>query len=1036
MRPFDVTLMVLVGMTGTVWAEAGLVAQWTLAEGQGDAVQDSSGNNAAGRVHEANWTDCGTGRVLMFDAAGAYIDCGHPPSLDLRGPVTIEAWVYPTARPDSETGIAGKSFDRYALTAYGDGNFWWYIGSGANKCRTAANIKYWNHLAGTFDGETMRLYLNGVLKDSIASQFKTIEGGGDFFIGRITHAVGGSPTQSFKGAIGTVRVHDRALSEEEIRARYEAEKGGYRRLETGLDRLLVKPYCYFDEGVAYVDLDFGNYSPLAKGRRATLALWKQGADAPLSEVAVDSIPETGVARDLKLDLKGIAAGEYEVRARIVDENKTVAEARSGLAYPLPAAVPGPQEKMAPPLPGPVAPVPYRLKLDEAGGFEIRFGKEQEAAESICVESSFSFPGGGENALAASASLPPGAEPAWKPTITGQEGPNPRVKAAGAHYAVERAISVEPHRVLVRDTITNVSGAALGIMLSNHFRREGLGKEAAITQRPNPTMFLSKGGRGLGMAALDDVYLEQCENFTDPDTAGLRTNIFALDAGAAYTLEWAVYATGTEDYYDFINAVRKDEGLVRTVEGGFAFMDRREAPSREFVAVRGLKYLSIPCLSHAADDPGISIEGIEFVEYPKECALLRETFAETRRRFPDVKVMFHVAHSLYPTNRPQELFPDSRTINASGKQTDYGDNNIPYYLNYFSKQHVDEGYRWFIFYPAKDNAFGKAMLNAVDFMMDKIGVTGMFADGFTHGYGGRFTYDRWDGHTGEIDPKTKSLTRKYASVNLLAQDVLIAVARRINEKGGVVIANSYPGTRTLNRENVLYCVESGGGDASLAHLHLAPTVIALGDPGRIHSERDLYEDIRVKLKWGALYFYYGEGQVTRPTAAAEMYPITVEKIHSGTITGKERLITLNSGTYGWAQDRSLHFVYHYDGRGVRAPHAFITTVDGNGARTAVDLGENEMAVIKKIPVALHTTAPINLVVQRYDGTGIEVLMNGSGEASFAVGAGEFPLKTGTSYRVVTESGSLTPVLQNNALQFTVSIHGPAHLRIETEAARPS
>ena len=154
----------------------------------------------------------------------------------------------------------------------------------------------------------------------------------------------------------------------------------------------------------------------------------------------------------------------------------------------------------------------------------------------------------------------------------------------------------------------------------------------------------------------------------------------------------------------------------------------------------------------------------------------------------------------------------------------------------------------------DNSFGKAMLDAIDVMLEEIGCTSMFADGYTHGYGGRFTYNTWDGHTADIDPETKTITRQYASVNLLAQEVLVRVARKVEAAGGVVICNSYPGTRTVHNENVLYCIESASGDAQLIRLHLLPGPPALGNHIRLQngSPRDIYDHIRSKLHYGGLY----------------------------------------------------------------------------------------------------------------------------------------------------------------------------------------
>ena len=47
------------------------------------------------------------------------------------------------------------------------------------------------------------------------------------------------------------------------------------------------------------------------------------------------------------------------------------------------------------------------------------------------------------------------------------------------------------------------------------------------------------------------------------------------------------------------------------------------PSPKEVEAEGLKYVSFFYLIAPADDPGMSLEGIEFTEYPKESALSEE-----------------------------------------------------------------------------------------------------------------------------------------------------------------------------------------------------------------------------------------------------------------------------------------------------------------------------------------------------------------------------------------------------------------------------
>ena len=85
----------------------GLVAHWTFDEGTGDVLHDRSGNGNHGQVHGASWVDSGAGWALRFDGANDYVDCGSGASLDLTGPVTLQAWLMPTAANRGEPGIAG-----------------------------------------------------------------------------------------------------------------------------------------------------------------------------------------------------------------------------------------------------------------------------------------------------------------------------------------------------------------------------------------------------------------------------------------------------------------------------------------------------------------------------------------------------------------------------------------------------------------------------------------------------------------------------------------------------------------------------------------------------------------------------------------------------------------------------------------------------------------------------------------------------------------------------------------------------------------
>ena len=1013
MRRLSIVLIVLAAFCVSGWAERakGLVAHWDFDEGKGDVLHDISGNKNDGKIRGAKWVKCGKGYALRFDGKDDYVDCGNGKSLDVTGPITLEAWVYPEAVPErGEPGIVGKFYESYTFTYYANGACYWYISGGGNNCRTPLAVGSWYHVVGTFDGATMRLYVNGKAEGFRKSQFKTVKSGKNFFMGCIV----GDPTAAdpayhgtahFDGMIDQVRVYNRVLSDKEIVSHHNAsaaEKGG-RLLDTSwFDRFRLTPYFYPDEDKLLLNVDFRGHLPVREGAEIRVELARPGEEKPLQSHKIEPRPQPGHV-EVAFALGPLAQGAYEVRAILKD--KTGARSVEKLAFPYPPPppqVPAPETKRVGPLPKPLEPVTFNVELCDGGGFKVLV-----KGDAYPVESTFSYPHGGENTLLASSQKGPACEPSWKVTTQKVGGKEYRVQARGGFYAVDRRIGIHPDHVAVSDTITNLTDKEIGIILSNHLNTRGRNLPACSlagikgwATRPalhNPTAFVGKPNLGLGFVAIDDVYVVQGKVFRDKERAGISDDMFGLGPKASYTMTWAIYPVGSDDYFDFINVVRDDLGLSgKTVDGGFSFTARRSPPSQGTVDLLALKYLSIGCLGKVADDPALSLEGIEFIDFPKECALLKKTFAETKKKFPHAKVMFHIAHSLYTTNKP-ERYADSRVIKPDGKQVRY--TNRATMEKYFSKERLDQGWDWYIFYPTLENSFGKAMLRAVDVMMDEIGVTGVWADGLMALFAGNFTYDRWDGHTVEIDPETKTVKRKYASLHLLCQDAIMAYCKRIASKGGVVICDSGPGTLTFARNAAVaaYPVETGA-DEPCAKTHLAPFPMALGHP-RFKPEPQLYRDIQAKLNWGVLYYYY-YGSIGRSTILSKIYPFTFEEIHSGYVKGRERLLTALSGAYGWRGDRHLHFAHLSDGRGFLVPRDFLTTVDPSGVRTEISLREGEMVVLKKIPLTIQSKSPINLVAGEYDGKAIELLLNGTGKIVLTIRSGDFPIKPKSPYTVTT------------------------------------
>ena len=1028
----------------SVWADAdkGLVAHWDFDEGKGGVLHDRSGNNNHGKIHGAKWVKCGKGYALKFDGKDDYVDCGTPGALNMSKDVTLESWIQSPMPPKGEVGIAGTHYGGYLLTHYRDHMCYWYISSGANKVREQAPLTEWHHVAATFDGKSLKIYMDGLLAKTRKSRYNEITGRGTFRIGALV----GNPEAKdpayrvsgfFRGMIDDVRVYNRAISADEIKRDYKASAADHDVDIRWFSRVRLTLHPYYDRGQVVAALDYRGLLPLPTDAGIVVQLATAGMAEPTILGEHEMTPSTKLGRsEVSFSLDKLKPATYQIRALLRPKGVCPVE-KMTFPYPSPpVSVVSPGKRVAAPLPAPPEPANFRVRVRKGGSFDINIGKE-----SFPVESSFSWPHGGYNLLAASQATAKGRDPLWAVHTKKLSDTQYEVAARGKYYKLDRRVRIQPDHVKIEDTFTNTSNAAVGILIDNrvasrgksftrHFTAgfEGMGRREG---QASPSVFVATNNVGIGLVPLDDVFIVQSVVHAERASAAIGTEKFALPAKKSYTLEWAVYPNGTGDYYDFINAVRKDEDRIGTIDGGFAFISkgpfsRRNIPTKKFVALRNIKYGCIHCLSGAADDPQVSIEGIEFMDFPNEMALLKKQIATIHRKFPDLKVFFHVAQSLYATNNP-DRFPESKVIQADGTQAVWEPGH------YFSKRRYAEGWRWYIYYPTPGNSFHDALMKSVDVMMDQIGSDGAFMDGFLWGYRGRWTYDRWDGCSAEIDRKTKTIKRKMASVLLLSQPSLVEFCRKVHDKGGVIVANNSVYTRTIANEK--YIIHDTEGQAGPA-LHLAPTVTSLSNSHNIQTEQDVYKDVLRKLKWGMLYFYYGEGTLTYDSLPAREFPMTFEEIRSGLVKGKQRVVTMNSGVYGWRGDRSLHAVHHYDARGARAAHCFLTTVDpgDGGVRTELKFKNDESAVVEKLPIALRSLRPINLVVQQYDGDAIRLVLNGERKVKVEVRDGDFPIKPNAAYMVKTDIVKRVAADGRGRLAFTVELDGELQLRIEASGKR--
>ncbi|MBX2857164.1 MAG: DUF1592 domain-containing protein [Cellvibrionaceae bacterium] len=200
-----------------------------------DTAHDSVGG-ADGALYGAATTEGKFGQALRFSAGNNnQVDLGN---LDVEASaVTLSAWI----KPDS-FGSNGDGRVISKTVGQAEGDHSWMLSSirsggehrlrirlrtGASTKTVIANsgnlqIGMWQHVAATYDGQTVRLFLNGVVVGSSSE----ISGLIDVNPG-VKAAIGNNPTgdKSFDGAIDDVRIYRIALEVTEVASIFSSPSG-------------------------------------------------------------------------------------------------------------------------------------------------------------------------------------------------------------------------------------------------------------------------------------------------------------------------------------------------------------------------------------------------------------------------------------------------------------------------------------------------------------------------------------------------------------------------------------------------------------------------------------------------------------------------------------------------------------------------------------------------------------------------------------------------------------------------------------------
>lgn len=203
------------------------------------------------------------GGSLNFDGLNDYVTIPNTPSFNSTQSISIETWVNPTSASPLVQNVLSKSSsivsNGYIFPRTDDGwrsfSFWLAI-DGNWKVLSAQfpALNQWNHVAATYDGFYMKIYLNGVLSGTLA-----VSGTVTTNTNRVTLGQQDGKVEFYKGGIDELRVWSRALNQCEIQNNMTCELNGANNglsTQTGL-----AGYYRFNQG--FINADNTGFTTLA-----------------------------------------------------------------------------------------------------------------------------------------------------------------------------------------------------------------------------------------------------------------------------------------------------------------------------------------------------------------------------------------------------------------------------------------------------------------------------------------------------------------------------------------------------------------------------------------------------------------------------------------------------------------------------------------------------------------------------------------------------------------------------------------------------
>jgi hypothetical protein len=552
------------------------------------------------------------------------------------------------------------------------------------------------------------------------------------------------------------------------------------------------------------------------------------------------------------------------------------------------------------------------------------------------------------------------------------------------YTLSRQVRIDGQFLRIEETFTNTGSEDVGIIFKNDFISgqpakvwrlggvEGASMDNECGQ--NPTLYLQQAQTGLGMAVKNTVLRNQMESVGGSRTISFSDRSFGLAKGASHTFNWQMYLGGA-DYFDFLNALRRDWGVNNTtIPGQWSFWDTIKVHK---------KYLEDEKLLKAwYDRYQVDIFSLApWFEYyhdpkywqPREVfkKMAIETRDTLRKTVPNAKCLASLESFLYYA--PLSFFKGTVTLKKLEKG-ERGDFNLviseeatkivdqtPWKDSVFraadGRVEVDCYYAGYKpdpavnlkVFPTRTNHWQKVFMGMIDYMINDCQLDGIYIDCFNFNLWKK--PGQWDGVSVKIDPVTGKIVEKLANLAFITEDARYDWVKYCADRNKLVYINGNPVEESIQSLPMICFLEAewhfqpftgqrpdstyvAKGQLSTP-LGLGPRPYRYGDAGKERYAEVIQQCAIAYLRYGMLTCHYvtelpepGQPGYGEAGVLKYMFPFTPVELHEGWVIGKERIITCVSRKFHWPES-AKPVCKRFDKIGVDAEGGFTVEENKNG-----------------------------------------------------------------------------------------------------------